>query len=95
MKVLIMVDKNKLYIKLVKKEMNDALESGQLKAEEQYVYINGICQKLVLIDDVPIDFEGYFNDLDKLENDFKKQYKEYITKRGDMAKDMYEEIKKL
>ena len=90
-----MVDKSKLYIKLVQKEMNDALESGQLKAEEQYIYVNGICQKLVLVDEMPIDFEGYFNDLDQLEKAFKKQYKDYITKRGEMAKDMYEEIKKL
>ena len=93
-----MVEKNKLYIRLVQKEMNDALESGQLKPEEQYIYINGVCQKLSIpgvIDKLPIDIEGYFEDLDKLEKDFKKQYKDYITKRGDMAKEMYEEIKKL
>jgi len=90
-----MVDKNKFYIKLIKREMNNVLEKGQLTPEQQYNYIDGICQKLVLIDDVPIDFEGYYDDLDKLEKNFEKQYKEYIDKRGNMAKDMYEEIKKL
>lgn len=91
------MDKNreKLYIKLIQQEMNNTLKTGQLTPEQQYDYINSVCLRLIPLDEVPIDFIGYFEDMEKLDKEFKKQYKDYITHRGDMAKDMYEEIKKL
>lgn len=90
-----MNDNEKLYLKVVQKEMNDALESGQLNAEQQYAVINNICQKLILISGIPIKFKEYYDELGKLEDGFKKQYTDYIEKRGTIAKDMYEELKKL
>jgi hypothetical protein len=90
-----MNDNEKLYVKVVQKEMNEALESGQLNAEQQYNYINTVCQKLILVDDIPIKFKDYYDELDKIEDNFKKEYKEYVEKRGELAKDIYEEIKKL
>lgn len=87
----------KLYIELIKKEMNDTLENDKLTAEQEYTLINQTCTKLVLMNDPDINktIKTYFDDVDSVDDDFKKQYKVYLDKRGEMAKEIYEEIKKL
>ncbi len=92
-----MEENKKLYIKMVQKEMNEVFESGTLNPEQQYSFIEKICQKLVLvdIDNITVNIKRFFNDLELLEKDFKKHYKQYIDKKADMCKEIYEEIKKL
>jgi len=91
------MEDKKLYIKLIQKEMNDTLESGILKPEQEQQFINQICMKLILANDPDINktIKTYFDDLDKIDDSFKKTYKKYADNRYEMVKEMCEEIKKL
>jgi len=86
-----------IYVKMLKKEMNDLLNSGSLTPEQQYSFIEKICQKLVLVNDKKITetIENFNNDLQELEDNFKKQYQKYLDTKAEMSKDMYEAINKL
>ena len=90
-----MEEGKKLYIKMLQKTMEEDL--GLLQPEQQYNYIEKACSKLVVLNDSNINknIESFFNDLEKLEEEFKKQYTKYLDTKADMCKDMYEEIKKL
>ena len=90
-----MKEGKKLYVKMLQKTMEDDL--GLLEPEQQYNYIEKSCSKLVLLNDENINknIEQFFNDLDKLEKEFKDQYAKYIDAKANMCKEMYEEIKKL
>ena len=90
-----MEEGKKLYIKMLQKTMEEDL--SLLEPEQQYNYIEKSCNKLVLLLDKDINknIEKFFNDLEKLEEEFKKQYTKYIDTKADMCKEMYEEIKKL
>jgi len=95
-----MKENEKLYVEMVKKEMVDALESGQLDIEQQYAVVNGTVQKLLLIDDGGITkaLKQYKNDQDKLEEQVIKIQEEttkLMETYADNVKNIYENIKKL
>ena len=92
-----MEDHQKIYIKLIKKEMNEILNSGSLNPEQQYKFIEQTSQKLILVNDKTVSktVNKFIEDLTSLEEDFKKQYQKYLDTKADMCKEMYEAINKL
>ena len=71
-----MEEGKKLYIKMLQKTMEEDLDLLAEHVEQQYSYIEKMCNKLVLLWDKDINknIECFFNDLEKLEKDFKDQY---------------------
>ena len=81
----------------LQKEMENDLSLLSQNPEQQYTYIEKACSKLILLDDEAINknVEKFIDDMENLERNFQKQYKKYIDTKGEMCKEMYEEIKKL
>lgn len=96
-----MKEDDKLYVKLIKNEMENTLQSGALKEPmAQYAYIETVLQKLLLIRDKTLteNIKDYFTDQEKLNKKIEqhqKELKKLIEEYGENAREMYEEIKKL
>ena len=93
--------KTELFVKQLKEQMVETLESGQLEPLAQYAYVDGICLQLLTIDeDIGVfnAIKSYFDEQTKLKdeiNNLNKQLKEKMDKIADNTKSIYEEIKKL
>lgn len=95
-----MNENDKLYIKLAKKEMVNALESGELNPEQQYAVVNATVHKLLLIKDDGITktVKQYVEDQDKLDEQVIKaqeNIKKLMDEYADNVKGIYENIKEL
>jgi len=95
-----MNESESLYKKLVKNEMVEALESGQLNPEQQYAVVDGTLQKLILLnnDEITQAAKIYFDDQTKLKEKItvaQESISKSMDEYGENVKAIYEEIKKL
>ena len=88
------------YLKSLKKEMIDALESGLLKPEEQYQMVNNTIKNMFLVrdDKITLTCLKYLDDQEKLTDSIKEKNAEIIKLQSEYVenvKKIYEQIKKL
>ena len=88
------------YLKSLKKEMIDALESGLLKPEEQYQMVNNTIKNMFLVrdDKITLTCLKYLDDQEKLTEQIKEKNAEIIKLQSEYVenvKKIYEQIKKL
>lgn len=89
------------YVQYIQKQIMEKLESGIInKAEDQYMFINDISHKLLLLknDQLTDMINKYFETQEKVKEkilDINKELKILSDKYSDNTKKMYEEIKKL
>jgi len=88
------------YLKALKKDMIDALESGLLKPEEQYQLVNTTIKQMFLVrdDKITIVCLKYLDDQEKLTDSIKEKNNEIGKLQAeyvDNVKKIYEQIKKL
>jgi len=88
------------YLKSLKKEMIDALESGLLKPEEQYQMVNNTIKNMFLVrdDKITLTCLKYLDDQEKLTDQIKEKNSEIIKLQSEYVenvKKIYEQIKKL
>jgi len=88
------------YLKALKKDMIDALESGLLKPEEQYQMVNNTIKNMFLVrdDKITLTCLKYLDDQEKLTDSIKEKNSEIIKLQSEYVenvKKIYEQIKKL
>jgi len=88
------------YLKALKKDMIDALESGLLKPEEQYQMVNNTIKNMFLVrdDKITLTCLKYLDDQEKLTEQIKEKNAEIIKLQSEYVenvKKIYEQIKKL
>ena len=88
------------YLKSLKKDMIDALESGLLKPEEQYQMVNNTIKHMFLVrdDKITLTCLKYLDDQEKLTEQIKEKNSEIIKLQSEYVenvKKIYEQIKKL
>ena len=88
------------YLKALKKDMIDALESGLLKPEEQYQMVNNTIKNMFLVrdDKITLTCLKYLDDQEKLTDQIKEKNSEIIKLQSEYVenvKKIYEQIKKL
>jgi len=88
------------YLKALKKDMIDALESGLLKPEEQYQMVNNTIKNMFLVrdDKITLTCLKYLDDQEKLTEQIKEKNSEIIKLQSEYVenvKKIYEQIKKL
>lgn len=99
--------KNRLYIDMVKSEMEEKLATDQEMKDNffaQAAYIETVIQRLVLTGEPKIveTTKAYFNEqqelkkeTEKITKEMQKKIKDNVDKYGENIKEMFEEIKKL
>lgn len=95
-----MNESDRTYLQIIKTEMIETLESGQLNAEQQYQVINQTLQKMLLLhnDKLTKTIAEYFADQEKIKEQMKEKnndIKRMVESYSDNAKKIYEQIKKL
>ena len=88
------------FLKSLKKDMIDALESGLLKPEEQYQMVNNTIKHMFLVrdDKITLTCLKYLDDQEKLTDSIKEKNAEIIKLQSEYVenvKKIYEQIKKL
>jgi len=88
------------YLKALKKDMIDALESGLLKPQEQYQMVNNTIKNMFLVrdDKITLTCLKYLDDQEKLTEQIKEKNAEIIKLQSEYVenvKKIYEQIKKL
>jgi len=88
------------FLKSLKKDMIDALESGLLKPEEQYQMVNNTIKHMFLVrdDKITLTCLKYLDDQEKLTDSIKEKNSEIIKLQSEYVenvKKIYEQIKKL
>jgi len=88
------------FLKSLKKDMIDALESGLLKPEEQYQMVNNTIKNMFLVrdDKITLTCLKYLDDQEKLTDSIKEKNAEIIKLQSEYVenvKKIYEQIKKL
>ena len=88
------------FLKALKKDTIDALESGLLKPEEQYQMVNNTIKNMFLVrdDKITLTCLKYLDDQEKLTDSIKEKNAEIIKLQSEYVenvKKIYEQIKKL
>lgn len=88
------------FLKSLKKDMIDALESGLLKPEDQYRTVNSTIKSMFLVrdDKITLTCLKYLDDQEKLTDKIKELTDEITklqTEYVENVKKIYEQIKKL